>query len=607
MTLSPGDWPSRLWFWLFCAAFLYSPWIDTRPGQGNVASDLAAIESLVERGTFFINDSTFIGTIDKFKRGDLYFSQKSPIFHLVAAVPYFALNRMGFTLGEDTALCMRVLTFFIVILPMGLLLWLIFNHPWMELHTLRKRLGLPFGFALGSLLTPFAVTLNHYVPAAACLMIAVNALYRTELGPRGSDLRSAVPIGFWIAASLACDIPPAFILGAGLAAWWAWKARARLSGLVAGAAPLILIYAALNFHIVGSPLPPNLHEQEMLYYEGSYWSELKAKAEGGEPGFYQASYARRLLHSTVGHKGLYWMMPPLAIATLGGFIVARRRGPSWGLALAPALFPLVSIAIVMVWAFDLSGGAYGIRHVFATIPPLYCVLAHPAFPRSNKLSRIALAGWGWSCLIAWIGVYNPWSHNTLSAFPPLENVARFTLDHSERLSTAWIPGLIDATSVRGETGYLDLGLEHMSAGRLREAENALARSVLTKPDFPLPYYHLGIVQDMRGQPLAALRTYERLLKLEPENIGAWNNRGLFALKAGRAIPARQAYERSMMLAPDNLPATRALLRLDSIEGLLDSQSPRLKRALEVYPRDPFVLEISRLWGTANIDTNAPSP
>ena len=63
----------------------------------------------------------------------------------------------------------------------------------------------------------------------------------------------------------------------------------------------------------------------------------------------------------------------------------------------------------------------------------------------------------------------------------------------------------------------------------------------------------------------------------------------------------------MMLAPDNLPATRALLRLDSIEGLLDSQSPRLKRALEVYPQDPFVLEISRLWGSESIDENITPP
>src|SRR4051812_10169490 len=98
MTERLQRWATRPIFWFVLAAILYTPWINTDPGQGNVASDLAAIESLVERHTFFINDSTFFNTIDKFKRGDLYFSQKSPLFHLVAALPYQALVACGFRL-----------------------------------------------------------------------------------------------------------------------------------------------------------------------------------------------------------------------------------------------------------------------------------------------------------------------------------------------------------------------------------------------------------------------------------------------------------------------------------------------------------------------------
>jgi hypothetical protein len=236
--------------WILFAVVVYGPLIDTRVGQGNVASDLAAIESLVECHTFFINDSTF-DTIDKFKRGERFFSHKSPVFHLAGAAVYAPLYAAGLTLRRDPGVCLRVLTLALVVMPMGCLLWMLWDHPWARGRDRRWRLLFALAFALGSLATPLAITLNHYVPAAAALMMAARAL--TDPAGR-TPWRQGVTVGFWISLSLACDVPPAFLLGAAVAAAWLWGAArggdwGRLIGLATGAAPLLLLYTALNWWI----------------------------------------------------------------------------------------------------------------------------------------------------------------------------------------------------------------------------------------------------------------------------------------------------------------------------------------------------------------------
>lgn len=589
--------------WIGLALLLYAPWIHTDPGTGNVASDLAAIESLVEGGTFYINESTFAYTIDKMRHDGQFFSQKSPIFHLVGAIPYGVLHAAGFTLSEDLALSLSVLTVFMVIIPMGLLLWQIDRHPWVSSRPRKWRIGFVLIFAVGSLLTPFATTLNHYIPAALFLMLGVNRLLRS--GPLTT--RDAVWVGFWISASFACDIPPAFLFSLMVAALWCVELfmgasgsrnLKRLPALGAGALPLVLLYAVLNFQIYGSPLPPNMHEETMQYYEGSYWSQLREAAEAGEPGYYQASYPRRLYHATLGHKGIYWMMPLLVVATVVGVDLTRRGVKQWSWILIFILFPLLAVALTMIWAWDLSGGAYAIRHIFATLAPLYCVLAHPGVNWSRRsLQWIGAVAGGWGILVALIGLINPWSHNTLSAYPPLENLARWSLREPEARPTRWIHQLIPATSIEPAVGWLDLGLAAMNQQRLREAEYAFYQALRDRPDYPLARYYLGQVNDMLGKPEEAIAIYGPLVEAEPDNLGAWNNLIVFSLRAGRLDLAKQAIEQSERLAPSNPRALRGRLWLMDQSGQVDPDSPVLRKALERYPDDPFFRALAERWQT----------
>jgi tetratricopeptide (TPR) repeat protein len=621
--------------WILFACALFGPLIDLDVGQGNVASDLAAIESLVERHTFFIDRSTF-DTIDKFKQGEHFFSQKSPVFHLAGAAVYGATRAAtGWTLRERTAACLRVLTLALVVAPMGCLLWMLWDHPWARRRWRgggRARLAFVLAFALGSLATPLAITLNHYVAAAAALMMAARRL--TDPGGR-SPARLGLAVGFWLSLSLACDIPAAFLMGAAVGGAWlvaAIAARARddgigkggigkdgvvtpddrwrrLAGLAAGAAPLALLYAALNFQIAGSPLPPNLHEAAMLYYPGSFWNAERDAIRSGHPGYYQASYARRLWHATLGHRGVYWMMPLLVMATWAAIALARKTrldlpgakkalARDGRLALGWALLLPATIALTMAWARDLGGGCYNIRHALAAVAPLYGALAHPAWAawwrrRATRWTACALAIWG--CLVAAVGLLNPWSHNVLSAWPPLENLARLALAHPRTLPTDWIGPLIDATSTVPANGWLDLGLARLENGDPARAAAALSQAIRRDPGQSLPYYHLAIALAKMGRFGEAVQVGRRLVALDPGNLGGWNNLGLMALQGGQPDEAKRAFAESERLAPDNATAMFGSLAIMDMAGQADPDAPLLAKALRLHPDDPRLQALAERW------------
>lgn len=583
---------------LLFAALVYTPFIDNGIGQGNVASDLAAIESLVERETFYINDSGYVTTIDKFKNGDHFFSQKSPVFHVIAAVPYAAMRAMGFSLRQNETLCLHVLTLFMSVFPMGWLLWALWSHPWMARRSGCQRSGWTAAFAFGSLLAPFALTLNHYVLASAALMQAWKLICMPEKKLDPSSNRSLL-MGFFISLSFASDIPPAFIFGVGLAIWQAVKAPRQLIWLALGAAPLAALYAGLNIAILGSPLPPNMHESSMLYYEGSFWNEIRDRIERGEPDYYQASYWRRLYHGTLGHRGFYWMTPLLALATGRALRVASKRRRARTAMLAAVMFPLAALALTMRWAQDMGGGSYGVRHIFAAAAPLFAALAFPLAIRRKKLWRAAVAmATILGCAVAALGAFRPWSHNTYSAWPPLDNLAAWAMEKPHSRPTGWIPRVIAKTSVVPATGFLDLGQAWMNHRSWSQAGEAFSLAVDCDQNLIEGWYYLGICLDQAGRHKQAWEVYGRLIAQDPDNIGAINNRGMFAIRGRQYELARAAFEISMQKAPDNAGALAGLLWIEYEQGRARPDHPLLKRALSAHPNEPRIRQLAGRFAKA---------
>lgn len=81
---------SRLLLGTFCVLALLT---KTDPSASQ--SRLGTIESIVERGTFRLDDSSFINTIDKVHRDGHYYSHQPPLLSALEAPVYWVLHVTG--------------------------------------------------------------------------------------------------------------------------------------------------------------------------------------------------------------------------------------------------------------------------------------------------------------------------------------------------------------------------------------------------------------------------------------------------------------------------------------------------------------------------------
>ena len=96
--------------------------------------------------------------------------------------------------------------------------------------------------------------------------------------------------------------------------------------------------------------------------------------------------------------------------------------------------------------------------------------------------------------------------------------------------------------------HVNLGLLHLKANRLDEAEKELNRAIKLNPDNAAAYNHLGIVHRQRGDFKKAQDAYRQALKIEPDYAIAHRNLGiLYDLYLGDLSRALKHYERYQAL------------------------------------------------------------
>ena len=91
----------------------------TTPESAHEYSRLGTVESLVQRQTFQLDDSTFIDTLDKIYRDGHYYSHQPPLLALIEAPVYWGLHLPGLRFNNRGRL---VLTYLFSLLTNGLAL-----------------------------------------------------------------------------------------------------------------------------------------------------------------------------------------------------------------------------------------------------------------------------------------------------------------------------------------------------------------------------------------------------------------------------------------------------------------------------------------------------
>jgi hypothetical protein len=455
------------------ALFFLLVWVvftHSHAGSANDRSRMAAVESLVHRGTWAIDESPF-STIDRIYVDGHFYSDKLPLLTFVGSGVYRALHN-GFHLTLDAGQCdldespchcrafcsersgdspdwaYYLLTLTLVGLPSALMLALFYHVTGFFGLGNPAALLLTATLGLATQVFPYSTVFNNQLPATACLLASFYALLRARL-LRARLLRARLlrvrdghnPRRWLFIAGLLAALALTFDLGAGLFfvaffGYAAWETLAQASDQASdqkrlrppGSNPLTGPFAAFARlverlpwpYLLGGLLPIALTVFLDYQIVGNPWPPYLFRPGYDYPGsrLYQTIagvhgpenpliYGLRLL---VGDHGLFAFNPVLLWAVVA--LVRAWRDHRSHLRRAAALVGLTSslFALYFILFTDSFGGAvYGPRWYTAFIPLLFLFAAaewREMRTQARWLTFLALAGI--SLFNSCRGALNPW-------------------------------------------------------------------------------------------------------------------------------------------------------------------------------------------------------
>jgi len=383
----------------------------------NVASRLATAESIVERHTVQIDDSRFVGTIDKVRIDGHFYSEKPPLLSFILAGGYAVLHALGFVLWPGTA-AYSILTLLIIGSSFLLCLACFYDAV--------RRVGLDESsatwmtsmLAFGTLCLSFNTNINNHSFPASWLFIGLYALLRATDDDRPLWMRTA---GLAFALAFGADYSTALLIAPlGLYILWQPRLRRHLASVALPCAFILAASLVFNYLISGSWKFVQVHA-EYFHYPGSAWNTSSEHLSGvGRNSLsFAAHYAWQML---VSRNGFLLYCPLLLFAVAAGILRIVRRRPLWQLSLAILTGCAAFVAFYSLYSTNFAGCTYSTRWFVAFIPILW-FLAFPLFLRKDRWSRVALgATFGASIPIAMLGLVNPW---TCAVPAILENADRW--------------------------------------------------------------------------------------------------------------------------------------------------------------------------------------
>lgn len=413
----------RLVFAFFIAAALLA---HAQTSSWNVSSRMAAIESLVHRGTFAIDESPF-KTGDKYRYDGHYYSDKPPFFAVVGAVVALGLRTARIDLVPPARIVQYAMTVVLCGIPFALGLGALFGL--LRLLDIEARWAAAVATIAGSatLAFPFATVLINHVPAAALLLGALYSLTRARLEGRDTFVAAA---GALLAVAFGIDTSFAIFLVLAPIALGRANARTYLA-YVAGAIPLFIVLAISNLTLSGNIRPPDTNAP-LFDWPGSRF------AHGHIAGtFVHRSLASLSLYAfnvLAGVRGLFLYSPILIV---GVYALVRRLRTRSDLNPHRSLYAFIAIATTLyvasaiVATIDYGGDAYGMR-TFVGVALLLCIplgtLGEDLRTR-RRFRRMFLTVFAVSTAFALMGVNDPFSYRAFPLLDAVPGMIRFTRAH----------------------------------------------------------------------------------------------------------------------------------------------------------------------------------
>ena len=357
---------------------------------GMETSRYSTVESVLERGTFAIEDS-FFTTPDKSERNGHFYSDKPPLLTFGAIAWGRVLKCFGVRYLDGDYYRAVYLTGVLVFILSCLTGWFFYLG-------LGKRPRMPEGYRIAmsvlsvasTLVLSYAVTLNNQTLCAASMMGLILLLERSE--ETGMTRLRAFLSGILTGLILNLEFVIGGVLGIAVFVFVlnsvaSHRAENALM-YVMGGGLMILSEAGMNMVSYGSPLPLYLFTFKPSITEKDY-----------------ISYAFNMLF---GFEGFFLYMPALLFA---GFACASERMRRDRVFVYMMASTAATMFLYAVCTSDYCGWCYGFRYLIPFAPVLlYYIAIYFGRPRPRlKRWNVFRAALLWGVVFTAVGVMNPWN------------------------------------------------------------------------------------------------------------------------------------------------------------------------------------------------------
>jgi len=371
------------------AAFLF--W-HTKTGavrNTNVGSRYATVEALVNWGTYNIDKTRYVNTIDKVKLNGHFLSSKPPLLPTSTAGAYWLYRQAT---GKDIRTQEKSVVFFCNLTMVGfphiLLLVFFFRFLTMIIKKPEAIVAAMAGICFCYLGMGYAIELNNHSVVAAVAFIAFYYSYRIR---NDVDVKTR----HWIIAGLLAgclpglDVPSTFISGCLGLYLLTHDRKKTLTLFLPAMIPGIAAHFIMTYIASGSVIPVYLRK-EAYDYPGSYWRKPRGIDALDEPKLY---YGFNVLF---GHHGVFSITPPFVFSAIAIVHCIKKRIHYYETLLVSAVF-LVLVTFYIFYTNNYGGSCVGMRWLIVMMPLLWIYFG-------VFLDRFETPKWIWALVFVAFGV-----------------------------------------------------------------------------------------------------------------------------------------------------------------------------------------------------------
>ena len=345
----------------------------TTPESAHEYSRLGTVESLVERGTYRLDDSIFVDTIDKIYRGGHFYSHQTPLLATLESPVYWLLRVSGARFNNRGRL---VLTYCFTLFTNGVafaLTVIVFARvlAMAGLATPRREL-LALLLMLGTWLLPYALVPNNH--GIAGLLLAAVVYLLLQIAHDGMTERRAGALGAAAGLLAAIELLPlvsfiplivVYLFTRRDVTWPMWRIIA-----VTALMPIVA-QSVINIRITGDVIPAGFHH-ELFDYPGSPFTP---QVLTGTAKFTSATDTARYAWATLfAERGHFTFAPILLLGLIAGSCEWRWWARARGVQLVLIGGVLSSLAASVLTTNQFGGAAVGFRHAAYLAPALLALL-----------------------------------------------------------------------------------------------------------------------------------------------------------------------------------------------------------------------------------------